>query len=899
MENSFYMYTIYRKKEVILMKNTLVHSFSALFFCCLLTAPSQANTYEITGTNVNYPSQQQIAKYYQDTARDSLSAEVDYATKPQYYPDYVAGVLTEDTQEAALDVVNYVRYIAGLPYNLTLGAQYLEYAQGGAFACAIWGGLSHSPAQGEMSDSFYETAYTGAAASNLGQGYDTLGESITQGWMEDGDSGNIDRIGHRRWILSPVMTQTAFGFTSFQGTYAAMYAFDNAFEETDTTGTIWPAQNMPVDLFGSNFPWSYTADMVASSSDIAVKLTRLNDGKVWTFDQGDTDKSGKYCAVALSSSSIIGQLFSSTVIFRPDPSDISYSAGDVFHVEISGAVSASYCVSFFDVANTTATTGTLTPSSTPSTFTYEEQATEVTVNINASNLSLAVGDSLQVTATVTPTDLAEDLVWSVSDSSKLTVDQKGNVYGKSQGTAVLTATVGDVQDSITVTIKSTTDTVPVESISLSSSTLSLASGQTHQLTASLNPSNATEQTVSWYSKSPEVVTVDSNGKLTALSQGTAQIYAMAGGQQALCTVTVTEGATVTGISLNRSSLSLSMGNSSSLLATVYPSTATDKSVTWSSSDTAIATVSTTGTVKALSVGTCDITVTTVVGGKTATCKLTVTEGNGDSDTETDEDSYTNNIFVLGTGGNATLSRSSATAGQEVWIQVTADASYEVATVTATKADGSKQTLQRSNNGYYFFQPKTSVTVSVSFQELVPVWENPFTDVYVSDWYYPYVATMNQEGLMSGLEEGIFGPEAQCNRAMIVMILYLQEGKPQVSGNSLFWDVTSNAYYHDAAMWAAEQSVVGGVGDGMFAPGDFVTREQLATMLYAFSGVNTSDQSYLNAFTDADSISLWARDAVAWCVKEGIVGGRNDGTFAPQDTAYRAEVAVMLSKCFGL
>ncbi len=882
------------------MKNTLLHSISALFFSCILATNSLANTYEISGTNVNYPSQQQIAKYYQDSAKDSLSAEVSYSTKPQYYPEYVAGVLTEETQESAVDVLNYVRYIAGLSYNLSYGSQYAPYAQGGAFASAIWGGLSHSPAQGEMSDSFYEIAYTGAAASNLGQGYDNLGEAITQGWMEDGDSGNIDRIGHRRWVLNPVMTQTAFGFASFQGEYSAMYAFDNAFEETSTTGTIWPAQNMPVDLFGSIFPWSYTADMVASSSDISVKLTRLNDGKVWSFDQGDTDKSGKYCAVALSSSSIIGQLFSTTVIFRPDPSDISYSPGDVFHVEIGGAVSASYCVSFFDVTSTIATTGTLTPATTPSSFTYVEVPKVATVEIHASSLSLLVGESMSVTATVSPSSMAEDLVWSVSDSSKLSVDQDGKVYGKSQGTAVLTATVGEVSDSVTFTITQPSGFVAVDYVRLGESSLTLTVGEVHQLSTTISPSNATDQNVAWYSNNPEVVTVDEAGKLTALSTGSALVYAMVGGQQDYCKVTVGEGDAVTGVSLSVSSLRLLVGESDLLVATVFPSTATEKSVTWESSDTSIATVSAIGKVTALSVGSCEIKVTTVEGGKTATCKLTVSEeDSSDPDIEEEGESYTNNIYVMGDGGTATLSRSTAVGGQEVWIQVSADVSYEVASVTATKADGSSQMLQRSSSGYYFFQPKTSVFVTVVFQEIVPVWENPFTDVSVADWYYPYVATMNQHGLMSGLEEGVFAPYALSNRAMIVMILYLQQGSPVVSGSSPFSDVMSTAYYHDAAIWASEQSVVGGVGEGLFAPGNFVTREQLATMLYAFSGTPESHQSSLATFVDADSISTWARNAVAWCVSQGIVGGRNDGSFAPQDTASRAEVAVMLSKCFGL
>ncbi len=169
-----------------------------------------------------------------------------------------------------------------------------------------------------------------------------------------------------------------------------------------------------------------------------------------------------------------------------------------------------------------------------------------------------------------------------------------------------------------------TATVAVTGVSVSKSSLSLKTGETATLTATVSPSNATDKTVTWSSSDTKVAAV-SGGKVTAIAAGTATITAQAGGKTATCTVTVSNATVaVTGISLDCSNLSLIVGESATLAATVSPSNATDKTVTWSSSASDVVTVSDTGKVKAVGYGMAEITAKT--GDKTATCKAYVVCG---------------------------------------------------------------------------------------------------------------------------------------------------------------------------------------------------------------------------------------------------------------------------------
>ena len=181
--------------------------------------------------------------------------------------------------------------------------------------------------------------------------------------------------------------------------------------------------------------------------------------------------------------------------------------------------------------------------------------------------------------------------------------------------------------------------VAVTAVTLSQTSLTLSVGESEILSATVAPSNATDKTVAWNSSNEAVAMVSSSGKVLAVAVGTATITAKASGRSATCTVTVVEKTvSVTSVTLNKTSLNLTEGDSETLIATVKPDDATDKTVTWSSSNTAVATVSNAGKVTAVKKGTA--TITAKAGDKTATCAVTVTskdigaggiEGTGEED----------------------------------------------------------------------------------------------------------------------------------------------------------------------------------------------------------------------------------------------------------------------------
>lgn len=181
----------------------------------------------------------------------------------------------------------------------------------------------------------------------------------------------------------------------------------------------------------------------------------------------------------------------------------------------------------------------------------------------------------------------------------------------------------------------------------------------------------------------------------------------------------------------------------------------------------------------------------------------------------------------------------------------------------------------------------------------PAGDMPFTDVRMSDWFYDPVKYVYEEGLMTGTGATAFAPNVTTTRAMIVSILYRLEGGPAVSGNSSpFNDVHTSDWYYDAVRWAERTGVVGGVGDGRFAPNTAITREQLAAMLMNYANYkhqNVSARADLSRYSDADRVSAWAEDAVAWANAEGYISGMTATTIAPQGSATRAQVAAILQR----
>ena len=177
------------------------------------------------------------------------------------------------------------------------------------------------------------------------------------------------------------------------------------------------------------------------------------------------------------------------------------------------------------------------------------------------------------------------------------------------------------------------------------------------------------------------------------------------------------------------------------------------------------------------------------------------------------------------------------------------------------------------------------------------WDNPFTDVNEKDWYYDSVKFAHMNKLMYGVGYKQFDPHGSIPRGLLLTVLHRLEKTPEPKGYGAFKDVAANKYYSKAVNWAAENNIVTGYGDGNFGPNDLITREHLALILmnYAkYKGFDTSKKADLEIFADSKSISIWAKEAMAWVVAEDIYVG-DQANLNPAGNATRCQVAAIFKR----
>ena len=167
----------------------------------------------------------------------------------------------------------------------------------------------------------------------------------------------------------------------------------------------------------------------------------------------------------------------------------------------------------------------------------------------------------------------------------------------------------------------------------------------------------------------------------------------------------------------------------------------------------------------------------------------------------------------------------------------------------------------------------------------------FADVDADAWYAEAVAYCREHGLMNGTSDTTFEPESNLTRAMLVTVLYRSAGSPAVTGADNFTDTVDGAYYADAVVWASQQSIVSGYGNGLFGTNDPVTREQMTAIFWRYAGSPESSAS--NSFSDAGTVASYAASAVNWAGENGIIIPVSDNVFAPKSNATRAQVASAL------
>jgi len=276
------------------------------------------------------------------------------------------------------------------------------------------------------------------------------------------------------------------------------------------------------------------------------------------------------------------------------------------------------------------------------------------ISLNKSSLTLEVNKSETLKVSINPSNATnKNVTYSSSNTSIATVDNNGKVTAKKAGTATITVKTNNGK-SATCKVTVNASNVAVTSISLNKMSLTLNVGNTASLAATINPTNASNKTITYSSSNNAIVTVDSTGKITAKKVGSATITAKTtNGKTATCYVTVKAvEVAVTSISLNKTSLTIKVGASESLRTTIYPTNATNKNVTWTSSNSRVATVDNNGKVTAKMIGSTTITAKSN-NGKTINCLVKVNPSNVKVTSVT----LSKKSLSLTVGDNATLTAS--------------------------------------------------------------------------------------------------------------------------------------------------------------------------------------------------------------------------------------------------
>ncbi len=255
-------------------------------------------------------------------------------------------------------------------------------------------------------------------------------------------------------------------------------------------------------------------------------------------------------------------------------------------------------------------------------------------------------------------------------------------------------------------------------------------------------------------------------------------------------------------------------------------------------------------------------------------------------------------------GTVTISPKNASAGSKVTVTVTPDEGFAIESLVIKDENGKEIKLTDNGNGKYTFtMPSGKVTVEPSFKVETPELvepektagaENPFTDVSADAYYYDAVLWAVEKGITSGTSETTFSPDASCTRAQILTFMWRAAGSPKATGSNPFTDVSADAYYYDAVLWAVENGITSGISATTFAPDATVTRDQTVTFLYRMAGSPAANGS---SFSDVSSDAYYA-DAVAWAVQQNITSGTGDGQFSPNADCTRAQIVTFLYRCMG-
>jgi len=470
----------------------------------------------------------------------------------------------------------------------------------------------------------------------------------------------------------------------------------------------------------------------------------------------------------------------------------------------------------------------------------------------------------------------------------------------------------------------------VTGVTLNATSTSVKVGSTTTLTATLAPENATIKNVTWASSDTNIATV-ADGVVTGVAEGTATITVTTedGEFTAECTVTVNKRSSGGGGSSSTATTTTTKNDDGSTTktttnkttgtvtetttnpdgSTTKVETKKDGTVTTTEKDadgnttttvekadgTSVATEKTTDgtttvTEKAAD-GTTTITETDKTGNKT------VTTENTDGSTVTEETKKDGTKVVTETNSDGEIS-ATVEAKKETEVTIPVENADEVTKIVVTDENGVETEAEFTvTDGGVAITVDGNVSVSVQTGHICYTTE--FADVDTTAWYHENVDYVIENGLMKGTATDKFEPNANLTRAMLVTILYRAEGEPEMKDAQWFEDVAKGQWYSDAVAWATFNGITTGYGDGNFGPDDYITREQIATIMFRYATYKgiapTGAWAIRLTYSDLAEIADYATEGVMYCTKDGLMQGKGNDMFCPKDNATRAEIAAILHR----
>ena len=483
---------------------------------------------------------------------------------------------------------------------------------------------------------------------------------------------------------------------------------------------------------------------------------------------------------------------------------------------------------------------------------------------------------------------------------------------------------GSDSKELSITISAATS-VSVTGVTLNKTSTELTVGQSETLTAAVEPSNATNKNVTWSSSAESVATVE-DGKVTAVGAGEATITVTTedGNKTATCAVTVAAATVpVTGVTLSQTQESLYSNrtpNTLTLTATVAPDNATNKAVTWSTSNSTVATVDANGLITAVAPGTAAITVTTTDGSFTATCTVTVSRyssgGSSSRPTPSLSDRAIDDIQDARPGdtveitlrpGRTTLEREvfEELAGQDITLEIDAgdgvlwtvngldipedtrlhdldldvdlgDSDIPATVLNAVTGEISTVQLSLAHDGEFGFTMTLSAPLG---RDNADYWANLY-------WYNERTEELEFQQAARIADDGTaeFDLDHASDYAIVI------DDRSHEPVDLPFNDVPESYWAYDAIQYVYGEGLMAGTSGTTFAPENVTTRGQIVTILWRMAG--SPQVNYLMDFDGVDPAAYYA-EAIRWATSEGIAGGYGGGVFGPDDPITREQLAVML------